>query len=158
MAHSQWCAVMRGDDPATCLGTVEPVEDQPAGADSDDEIDISRADVPPPNELQVLTSFSAVRPPVVFPGLLAGKKIVQVCFDGQSHASGPRCYAKCFKHDEGNCRKYRFIHNFTSLDDCLVWLVAWQLCGPDVKSQSDHTEFEPGVLLLSQARRHLPSV
>ena len=149
---------MRGDDPATLVLALKDQPDEPSVSDSEDDIDISRANVAPPNELQVATSFSAVRPPVVFPGLLAGKKIVQVCFDGESHASGPRCYATCFKHDEGNCRTCRFIHNFNGLDDCLVWLVAWQLCGPDVDSQSDHTTFEPGVLLLHQARRHLPSV
>ena len=78
MTHLQWCAVLRGDDPATLVLALKDQPDEPSVSDSEDDIDISRANVAPPNELQVATSFSAVRPPVVFPGLLAGNKIVQV--------------------------------------------------------------------------------
>ena len=145
------------DDPAACPDIAEALQDEPlVRVNNDLEVDMPVAAVAPPPELHASTSFSAVRPPVMFPGLSVGTKCVQVSFDGESHASGPRCYANCSKHDEGNCRKYRFIHHFNDLDDCLVWLAAWQLCGPDVDSQSDHTTFEPGVLLLNQARRHLP--
>ena len=110
-----------------------------------------------PPELRLASSSSIIRAPIVFARLHVFGKQVKVNFDGESHASGPRCYANCPKHGSENCRKYEFIHNHASLVDCVLSLAGWQMAAVRTEGRADHVPCKATNDELDRARQHLPA-
>ena len=97
-----------------------------------------------------------VRPPVVFSGLFEAEEEVNISFDGESHASGPRAYVSCKRHRADACRKYRFLHDFECLADCVIWLAAWKVDSFQCIDKPQHRDHQPTSGSMTLARQHLP--
>ena len=159
MPHAHWCALLKGQEPADCPPAQLQALENGEGEDMDDEPqeDASTEHLPRP-ELQISASFSSVRPPIVFARLFVNGKTVRVLFDGESHRNGPRAYAVCPKHTSESCRKYEFIHHFSSLSECVVFLAAWQLSAVRTANQARHLPCEPNESEMDMARQHMPEL
>ena len=160
--HSDWVAILNGKEPSTKLSMLEALEDDEAvrtPVPDDAGSEIALFDAPPMVPLELRSSVSAaVRPPVVFEQCGITGSDVKVMFDGESHASGPRCYVRCLKHKDEGCVKYAFHHHYPSLRECVVWLAAWQVDCGDPPNRAAHRDHEPREDVLEAMRQRCPAI
>jgi hypothetical protein len=159
---SQWLAMCQGVDPLSVAAVDENPRRQ-LGDGSGDEHDadpllpVMERSAP----LEARSSISgslAGRGPVKFTHFSNGKDAA-VLFDGSSHTSGmPRAFVVCSHTAHVKCEKYRFLHHFASVEECVSWLAAWGLDASCHASRDDHYKSEPSSSLVEYCRARCPQL
>ena len=70
--------------------------------------------------------------------------VLQICFDRWSHQSGnQRGFTICKRHSQ--CRKWVFVKDFESRDECVTFLLTWRINGVDFDSAEQHISSTPSM-------------